>query len=186
MLAKIFAGVGVELQIPQLVPRPARPSAVPPRSHHQRARRSRPVLFERMEQLQRTREILGVEPSPHEQRRRMNVLHIRSERPRLPELVVIRMFQVLVPIRILVMKIFRVGIRQRPHIEIEGVRIGRPIVERKRAARTLRLRPSRFKHAVKPKVRGQIKSAVVIRIVAVPDIPHRRLRRNRRPAPDAH
>ena len=53
----------------------------------------RAILFQRVKELQRSGEILGIEPSADKQHRRRHVLHVRRQRARAPELVVCGMLQ---------------------------------------------------------------------------------------------
>src|SRR5438874_1574038 len=77
LLAEEFAGFGGEVQIAERLATSARPSAVPPWTHHQSVGGEWAVFFQRMEELERSGQILGVEPPSHEQRSRRDALHMR-------------------------------------------------------------------------------------------------------------
>ena len=91
------------------------------------------------------------------------------------------MLQQVRPIGVLIVQItLAVRVSERTHTQIEIILIGR--AKLKAAAplrRPLRLRPARLEIGVETKVGRQIEGTIVIGVVAIANIPHRRLRRGR-------
>ena len=94
---------------------------MPPRAHHQRVGRDGAILLQGIEQLQGSGEILGIEPAAHPHHRRRHVLHVRRLRARLPDTRRRCVLDVVVPVGVLVLEIFLVGIGQRTHAQEEIV-----------------------------------------------------------------
>src|SRR5882724_9276089 len=98
---------------------------------------------------------------------------MRSKRAPLPEFVVDRMLEIVVPERVGVFQIFFVAVRERTHPQVEIVGVGRSEIEwSELRRRTRRIALSGFEAAIETEVRGQIKRTVVIRIVTVADVTH--------------
>ena len=98
----------------------ARPAAMIPRPHHQHVRRGGLVALDILERLQRPEEVLGVEPAADGQHRRLDVLQMRSQVARFPEVVVIRLCVVAVH------RLLRAVARGHPHRQL--LRIVQPVL----------------------------------------------------------
>ena len=132
-----------KLRLPSVSPASARPPAVPPRPHHQRVGRARAVLFHRIEKLQRARQVLGIEPASHPHHRRLDVLHVRRQRARLPELVIAGVLDVFVPVHIFVLQVLLIGIGNGTHAQKEVIGVEGAGIERHASAADARDRVSR-------------------------------------------
>ena len=119
LLAIELGGLGVERDVAQRRAVAAAPAAVDPGTHHDRVRRAGARLLDAAIRLQRAEQVLGVEPAADGQHGRPDVLQMRPQVARLPELVVGAVPHHLVPERDLPLEVFGVGVVQRAQFEEE-------------------------------------------------------------------
>ncbi len=96
----------------------------------------------------------------------------------LPVFIVGIVIQQIVPVAVLVLEIFFVGIRERTHFEVKVILVRRAEIEWNGAGRSLGFNAARFETDVETEISREIKRAVVISVVAIADVAHGSLRRN--------
>ncbi len=106
--------MALKRHVAQLVAVAARPAAVDPRAHDQRVGDAGALLFDGAVGLQRAEQVLGVEPAADGHHRRLDVLEVRAEVARLPELVVGAVLHHLVPERDLALEVLRLRLASGP------------------------------------------------------------------------
>ena len=107
------------------------------------------------------------------------MFHVGRLRARLPEIVVVRVLQNVVPVRIFILKVKLIGVGERTHAQVEIVLILGAEIEARGVHRSFRLARTRHEAAVEPEVGGQVEGAVMISVVAVAHVAHGGLRRDR-------
>ncbi len=155
----------------------ARPAAMDPGADHQAVAGVRIVPLDGAIDRERPLRIFGIEPAAHAQDRRLDVLHVRGDRARLPEAVV----SVVLDVRHEVGALFKAhaggDVGQRQALQEEVVAVGGAVVEFGARLRRRR-RVRRFgEGGVEIEVRGQHEGAAVVGVVAHVQVGDRRLRR---------
>ena len=158
---------------PSRSPGSAVPAPVVPRPDDESVQIARVVLLERVVDRQRAVEVLLVPPAGHVQRRYLDVPDVRDHRLPLPEVVVVRMLDEVVPGRNLSVEEEGVDVGERAQRQVPAVGVV-PI-----EAELLELLSALELVGVFEAV-AQAKRSVVVEVVAEPHVGGRGLRRDRR------
>src|SRR5690349_15812059 len=98
LLAEERRGLDAEADVTEMIAVTARPTAMRPRPHHQQVRRARIILLDRAIGVERPHRVFGVEPAADVEHGALHVIHKSPQRARLPELVIIRVVNDLLPV----------------------------------------------------------------------------------------
>ena len=172
LVAEVLPGGAVERDGPELVPRSAAPPAVIPGPDDEEVQVVRIVLLERRVDRERPVEVLLVPPSRHVERRDPDLAEVRHHRLPLPEGVVVRVRDEVVPRRDLPVEVLRVHVRERAEREVPVVGVVPREAELLELLRALEL------ERVLERV-AQPEGPVVVEVVAEPHVGRRGLRRDR-------
>ena len=167
----ILGGIGAELDPPERAPVASRPAAVIPRAGDEKAHLPAVEGLEGFVDLLRPVEILLVPPSGHMKRRDRDPGEVRGRRLLLPEGVVVRVGDIIVPGRNLPEEVLLVDVRERAEPQVPFV--GVVAVEVERGVLLGRLHPRGVLETV-----AQPEGPVVVEVIAEVHIRGRGLRRH--------
>src|SRR5665213_555637 len=124
------AGFGAEGNISEVIPVAAAPSAVRPRTDHQRIRCLWIIAAYFFEDMQRAEKVLRVKPSADGHHGTVDVLQVGPQIARLPEFVICAVIHQIAPELDLPFEIKLVGVGEWPKIQIKLVTVRRLKIER--------------------------------------------------------
>ena len=113
LLPEEFGGVGVKANIPERVSISGSPAPVHPWPHDQDVDTARALRFDSPVHFERAEKVFRVKPAPHRHHRRLNLLQMRPDVARLPEVVPAVVFHHGVPEGHLVFEVLLVGVAER-------------------------------------------------------------------------
>ena len=126
-----------------------------PRPHHQQIGRAGIVLLDRRVGVKRPHRVFGIEPAADVEHSAFHVVHKAPQRARLPELIVVRVVNDLLPVSGLAVEKLLIDFGKRAEMQKEVVAIGRTGIEKLPLFRRLRPALARQEERVEIKIRRQ-------------------------------
>ena len=127
-----FRRVRIERNVAKRRSVTAGPAAMTPRSHHQHVRCAGIVGLDGFVRLQRPEQVFRVEPAADRHHRRFDVLQMRTNVARLPELVVRAVLHRVFPEGNVALEVLLVNFRQRLDALEELIAVGSAVIECRR------------------------------------------------------
>ena len=176
--AVILAGVGGELDAPQMIAVVAAPSAVHPGADDQGVEDPRIVFVDGVERGKGTLQIFGIEPSADCEDGAMDVLHVGRQVAGFPIVIVGVVVDLIVEQGALALQILR-EISDGPYVQIKLVTVFGAVVEGHGSLRRELRIFLRLERTIESEIRVQHERAAVVGVIAHEEIGHGSLRGSR-------
>ena len=129
LVAEELARIGRKVDVAQVIAGSVGPASVIPGAHHNGVAGARACRFNRSICFERSGKIFGVEPSAHHEYRGLDVFQMWEDVAFVPVVVVIRMRDLIAPVRILIFEVLLVRVRERSQFTVELIAVFRAVIE---------------------------------------------------------